>query len=997
VKRAGLSEAEAHRRLARFGPNRLPEAPPPSRVSVFIRQFESPMVGLLAVAAGVSLVAGDGLEAAVIVAIVLINAVIGYLQEGRAEQAAREVRKLLALRARVVRDGRTLDVAAEEVVPGDVMTLAAGDRIAADGRWLEASAVEVNESILTGESLPVVKGADEPAAAGTTLTRGSGLVLATATGPQTAIGRIVRSASEPRARTPLQQRMAAFSATLLRAVGVVCLLISSLAWVHGDSVRDSFLTGVALAVAAVPEALPAVVTIALALGVRRLARRSAIVRRLPAIETLGSATVICTDKTGTLTVNQLVLDRVWNCRTRREEEPTPDVLAPALLAGDPYQEGSDQPDPVERAIEQAAAAAGLTRAEALAGGTVSHHEPFDPGRRLMSVSVTRTGRETLYLKGAPEAVLALLPEVTADGGAGAVADRWAGEGARVLMVAVKTAGKLRPLGLLRLIDPPRATARASVEEAGRAGIRTLMVTGDHPGTARAVARATGIAPGRRPVEVVTGADLERLDDRDLTRALERVSVFARIAPGQKLRLVRLLAARGDVVAMTGDGVNDVPALRAAHIGVAMGRGGSDAAAAAADVVLADDNYSTIVGAVRDGRTIFENIRHFTLFLLAANLGEVVVFALAVGVGLSAPLTVLQILLVNLLTDGLPAVALAADPTDRDVMRRPPRPVAEGLLDGKRGRLLIAGLALGLASFGAYLIGRVDDADTGRTLAFATLVAGQLLFVYSARSTGPFWRAARNRALDGSVALSALVALATLSVPALRDAFSTTAMDPEQVLAVLALATIPLVADELYKALAPSSRVQFRSSREAVTVRATDAGAADSGDDRPNAKGAAMTTVTNWLDEREVAYELIEHPQAFTARDEASAAGEPVEHAAKSVLLRDGDDYRIALIPAMRRLDVDRVGQLVDATNRLRLATETEMANDFPGLEVGAIPPLGPLLAVPEVIDARLLEHERIVCSAGDHRHLLALDPNHLVRATGALVGDVCNHAEPEHS
>jgi Ca2+-transporting ATPase len=801
VTHAGLTAAEAEKRLAEFGHNELPEDPPPGRATLLIRQFLSPMIGLLALAAAVSLLAGDALDAVVILAIVVLNACIGYVQEGRADDAAREVRQLLAHRAHVLRDGRTLEVAAEDVVPGDLLTLAAGDRIAADGTWLDVAGVEVNESILTGESLPVTKAPNEHAAAGTVLTRGSGRVVVNETGPRTKIGRIVRTASQAPVQTPLQERLGRLTVTLLWAVGLVCVALAVVEWAHGASVRDSFQTGVALAVAAVPEALPAVVTIALALGLRRLSLRGAIIRRLPAVETLGSATVICTDKTGTLTENSLSLDCVWDVQSHREHPPSGPLLGPALLASDPFQSGGEQSDPVESAIAKAASGADLTRADALGDGQVSGCEPFDPTRRLMKVSVQRAGTETVYVKGAPEAVLARLADRSLAAEMTSITERWANQGARVLVVASERKGRLFPLSLLRLVDPPRATARASLDEARAAGVRTLMVTGDHPGTALAVARATGVEPREGPVPVLSGADIELLDDAALTSALEDTNVFARVAPEQKLRLVRLLAGRGEVVAMTGDGVNDVPALRAAHIGIAMGRSGSDAAAAASDMVLADDDYSTIVRAIRVGRTIFDDIRHFTLFLLAANLGEVLLFAIAVGAGLSAPLTVLQILLVNLLTDGLPAVALAADPPERGVMRRPPRPLREGLLYGAWGRLAVAGITVALASFSAYLIGRGDGLDVARTLAFGTLVVGQLLFVYSARTPGPFWRASRNRSLDLSVALSLVVGLAVLALPPMREVFTTAAISGEQVLAMLALATTPLLASELHKALA----------------------------------------------------------------------------------------------------------------------------------------------------------------------------------------------------
>jgi Ca2+-transporting ATPase len=807
----GLAEAEAARRLADAGPNALPEQAPPGLATLLARQFRDPLVALLLVAAVVSALLGEWVDTGVIAAIVALNAVLGAVQEGRAEQAARAVRKLLSPRAEVVRDGAARDLDATALVAGDVVLLNAGDRVPADGRLLEAVRLELDESSMTGESVPVAKRAEPPAPAaailserptavlcGTTVTRGRGRVLLTATGTATELARIAAAAGGPSPATPLQRRLDLLARQLLLAGGAICLGLAGLSWLHGESLGDGLRVGIALAVAAVPEGLAAVVTITLALGMRRLAERGAIVRRLRAVETLGSTTVICADKTGTLTENRLTVERLAPAPGVGEEE----LLRAAVIASE------DAHDPLEAAIAAAAAGRGLDREELLRGTQLAGGEPFDSERKRISVVVDDGGggARTAFVKGAPESLLPLLAEPPAAAGLGEEAQRWAGEGTRVLMVARRRGlapgadpeRELEPLGLLGLVDPIRAGAPESVAIAHRAGIRTMMITGDHPSTALAVARRCGIAAGREPT-VLTGAALDRLDDAQLRERIAGLDVLARVVPEHKSRVVAALQARGEVVAMTGDGVNDTPALAAADIGVAMGRGGSDAAVDAADLVLTDDSFPTLVAAVEGGRRIYANVVRFINFLLAANAGEVLLFALAVLPGLGAPLTVPQILLINLLTDGLPAVALGVDPADPEAMRRPPRPPGESLLGPLRGRLAVGGVATGAAAFAAFLIGEAAGTDTARTMAFTTVLFAQLGYVYAVRGDAFFLRVGRNRSLDAAVAASALVAAATLVFPPLRDAFATVPLSAGQLAAALALATAPLVATELLKA------------------------------------------------------------------------------------------------------------------------------------------------------------------------------------------------------
>jgi Ca2+-transporting ATPase len=812
----GLGPDEATRRLVKAGPNRLPQRRPPSPARLLARQFTSPLVALLLGAGGVSLAIGESLDALVIVALVIVDAALGYVQERRAEEATEALRDVLAGRARVLRGGRIGDVLTDDVVVGDVLVLAAGDRVAADARILSSDGLEVDESVLTGESLPVAKRAEPPVSphaplaehrtkvfAGTLVVGGAARAVVCASGADTEVGRIAAATTAPSPRTPLQQRLDRFAGTLLRVAGIGCLALAALSWAYGTAPAESVLVGVSLAVAAVPEGLPVVVTVTLALGMRRMAERGAVVRRLHAVETLGSTTVICSDKTGTLTENRLTLERVWT-PDGSEERLSPAsgsvrrVLAEALLASGPLVS-----DPLERALEDAAIGIGLDPLCLRSERRLLRHMPFDSRRkRTTAVHQDVDGTRVLSTKGAPEVVAGLLQEREREEILLRAAE-WAADGARVLLVGRRVLARgdedereLEPVGLLGFADPPRQQAAASVRRAREAGVRTLMVTGDHPATAWAIARATGVAEGG--AGMMTGAELDRLDGERLARRLDSVAVVARVEPVHKLRIVEALQRRGEVVAMTGDGVNDVPALAAAHIGVAMGRRGSDAAVEAADMVLTDDDYSTIVVAIEHGRGLYDNILRFLLFLLSANAGEVLVFVLAVPAGLAAPLSVLQILVVNLLTDGPPAIALGIDPPGPDVMRRPPRPPSEGVLAPIAARLTVAAAAMGAAAFAAFAIGRADGQATGQTMAFATLVFGQLAYVATVRGEGPFWSAGRNPTLWRSVGVAAALGAAALAAAPLREMLGLVVLTPPLLVAAGTLALVPPVTAELHK-------------------------------------------------------------------------------------------------------------------------------------------------------------------------------------------------------
>jgi len=821
---AGLDELEVKRRQERDGPNTVPEQPPASVFVLLARQFADAMVLLLVGAAVVSFVIGESLDGAIILAIVVVNGGFGAVQEGRAQQAARAVRALLEPHAIVIREGHTREIDAAGLVRGDLMVIGTGDRVAADGRIVEATALEVNESVLTGESLPRAKRVEPPLPpgtglpermtmvyAGTMVARGRARVLITATGPATEVAAIAQMAAENRPLTPLQRRLARLARTLLWAGGAICGVLTVVFLARGNSLASSLLVGVSLAVAAVPEGLTAVVTITLALGMRRLASRGAIVRRLVAVETLGSTSVICTDKTGTLTVGRMTVTRTLAATT--DDRATERLLDGALIACDPTLLGAE-----DAAIAAAAAERGMTRESVLADREWVEHDPFEAERRRASSVVRERGRHVVYIKGAPDVLLPRIANAEDRSRLGAITHEWTAAGARVLLVAQRQTADapgdsepdLEALGLLGLSDPLRDTAPGAVAEAAHAGVRTVMVTGDEPRTATAVARLCTIG-GREP-RVLSGAAMDALSDVELDAGIGQVDVFARIAPAQKLRIVRALERRGEVVAMTGDGVNDAPALAAADVGLAMGRGSTDAAMDAADIVITDIDLSTIVAAIREGRGIYTNIVRFVQFLLSANAGEVLAFALAVAAGTAAPLTVPQILTVNLLTDGLPAVALGLDPAEEAVMDAPPRPRGQGLLDTGRERLALAATLTGVAAFGAFLIGNATGTSTGQTMAFLTLVLAQLAYVYAVRTDGPCWRAPGNRLLVLATLGSAAFTGAALAIEPLADALDLMALSALQLLASTALALAPLAGVEIAKALRRSGG---RGSQEPV--------------------------------------------------------------------------------------------------------------------------------------------------------------------------------------
>jgi len=764
----GLTSEVARMRLGEVGRNEITGARAKAPLAIFAGQFASPLIWVLFGASVVSALLHEWIDAIAIGVILVINGLVGFLQEYRAERALLSMRSMTAPRALVVRDGHALSIPATEVVPGDVLLLEAGDVVAADARLIEAHALSTNEAALTGESVPAQKSTTPapPGAAlaertdavfmGTSVSTGSGRAAVVATGMATELGRIAHLlVTAEETETPLQGRLRRLSRTLLfLCIGIVAV-VALLGLLRGARPLGVFLSAVSLAVAAVPEGLPAIVTIALAIGVQRMAARNVLVRKLPAVETLGCATVICTDKTGTLTTGHMVVRELWG-QDHQALLAAGAACCDAELAAD---SSGDVGDPTEIAILRAADERGIRRADIEAANPRRAVNPFDSERKRMSVL---RANGALYVKGAIEPMVAL--SIAGTDGALEAARAMAARGLRVLGIALGDSPeeeRLRLLGVVGIADPPRSEAIAAVGAARRAGIRTVMITGDHPVTALAIAREMGIL-----TDGAVAAD----------------TVHARATPEDKLKVVRHWKSRGDVVAMTGDGVNDAPALREAHIGIAMGRGGTAVTREASDMILADDNFASIVAAIREGRGIFDNIRKSLLYLLSGNTGELALMLVAAIAGLPLPLLPLQILWINLITDGLPALALVMDPPDGDILSRAPRRPDEPMLGRPewwrivRSGLLLAAMTL-LAFLWALAHGSLMEA---RTLAFSTLVFGQIFMALAFRSQSKLlWEigAFTNLRLLAVVVLSMLLQIGLLMIPATQRVFQITPLSP----------------------------------------------------------------------------------------------------------------------------------------------------------------------------------------------------------------------------
>jgi len=849
----GLDVDEARRRLLAYGPNELTAGTRKSALRLFAEQFSNAMILVLIGAAILTAAIGDLKDTAVILAIVALNGIVGFIQEFQAEKAMDALKRMTSPSTRVIRGGETMIVPATELVPGDVVRLDAGDVVTADLRLIEAQSLRINEAALTGESEPASKTtsplpsvtaallADQRniGFSGTAVTYGRGLGLVVATGMETALGRVAELLQEHGSGpTPLQRRLSTLGKRLAVAALVVCVFVFGSGLARGERADEMFLTAVSLAVAAIPEGLPAVVTIALALGARRMARRHSLIRKLPAVETLGSVTVICSDKTGTLTENRMLVERAWTPNGDYrvtgdgyapegafEPEPAADAALDRLARvaaacndaslhaparqGDPW---TIIGDPTEAALVAFAAKRGFDPAGIVAASPRIEELTFDSQRRRMATLHAENDHVWVAVKGALEALGPLIDDVDATLllQAERVAERYAADGYRVLGFAERTIADvparlddaehgLRFIGIVGMADPPRPAAAPSIAACRAAGITPIMITGDHPLTAAAIARRIDLL--REGGRSLSGAELESLDDAAFDAIVAEVAVYARTNPEQKLRIVDAWQRRGAVVAMTGDGVNDAPALKLADIGVAMGITGTEVSKEAADMVLADDDFATIVAAVEEGRRIYDNIRRFVRYLLTTNSAEIWVMALAPFLGLPFPLVAVQILWINLVTDGLPALALGVEPVEPGAMRRPPRAPTESIFS--RGLwqqaiwvgLFMAGVTLGIQ---AYAIGQ---GWPWQTMVFTTLALLQLGNALAVRSeTESLLRVGLRSNVPLAIAVGATLAvqLALIFLPAVQPIFETAPLTSLQLAIVILASTLGFAAVEVEK-------------------------------------------------------------------------------------------------------------------------------------------------------------------------------------------------------
>jgi Ca2+-transporting ATPase len=855
---SGLSGAEAAARLARVGPNEIQAGRRRGALRLLLEQFTDFMILVLLAAALVAGAIGDLADTLVILVIVVLNAVVGFVQAFRAQRAIEALKALAAPSARLVRDGEALTVPARDVVPGDIVVLEAGSAVPADLRLIEAVQLRVEEAALTGESQPVEKhrhALTQPdlmlgdrcnmAYKGTLVVYGRGRGVAVATGMDTELGRIAQLLrTEEEVQTPLQRRLARFGRVLSIAVLALCALLFLVGVLRGEPLVLMALTAISLAVAAIPEALPAVVTIALALGARRMVERRTLIRKLPAVEALGSVTYICSDKTGTLTLNRMRVEALWSQNGALRpaqvpsQEPWMTLLQALALSNDAVSDaqGNVTGDPTEIALYLAAIEAGVRKDALLEVMPRLGEIPFEAERARMT-TLHRRGEGVIgFVKGSPEALIPLCADQLGRDGAEPLdaqaakdaAERMAAEGLRVLAFACRSFARapeelfaervesgLTFLGLAGLLDPPRPEAREAVALCRSAGVTPVMITGDHPATARTIARKIGIVEDAGGV--MTGAELTRLPADVLSRRVEQVRVYARTSPEQKIAIVKALQERGQLVAMTGDGVNDAPALKRADIGVAMGIAGTDVAKEAAHMILLDDNFATIVSAVREGRRIFDNIRKFIKYAMTGNSGEIWTLLLAPLLGLPIPLLPIHILWVNLVTDGLPGLALAAEPEERGLMQRPPRPPGESIFArGMWQHIVWVGLLLGGVSLLTQAIGLRNDWHW-QTMVFTVLTLSQLAQSLAIRSEHDslFTQGLRsNRPLLLAVVFTFALQLATIYAPPLNPLFHTQPLSPTELGVSLAMSSVVFFAVEAEKWLIRRGRLHGLSAPRA---------------------------------------------------------------------------------------------------------------------------------------------------------------------------------------
>jgi Ca2+-transporting ATPase len=853
----GLCEEEAKERFLKYGPNRLEGQKKKTVLQLFFSQLRDALIYVLLGAAVITLFMGEYIDTVIILLVIFVNAVLGVAQEVKAGKAIEALQKMAAPKALVKRDGMVKEIDSEKVVPGDILILDAGRFVAADLRLIESVNLKIDESALTGESVPSDKDANvilsnpqtplgdrvNLAFMSTIVTYGRGVGVATKTGMKTEIGEIADVIDTEEPPTPLEIRLGELGKILGKMAVGICVLIFVIALIQGREWTEMFLMAVSLAVASIPEGLAAIVAVVLSIGVTSMSRGNAIVKRLPAVETLGSVNIVCSDKTGTLTQNKMAVTKYFNLSegevSVEKKEDVPEdakLLAKAMIlcSDATYENEEGTGDPTEIALLIFGDDIGIDRKSLNKNNKRVGELSFDSKRKLMSVLSKEDGRLTVYTKGAIDNLMKICTRVRENGRVVSITEehrkkyymateKTSSGALRTLAAAYKPvdnivdAGEMEKdlilLGLVGMIDPPREEAKLSMKKAKSAGVTTIMITGDHKNTAFAIAKELGIADSEE--QVITGAEIDRRSDEEFTSSISKYRVFARVSPRHKVEIVRALKSYGNIVSMTGDGVNDAPSLNTADIGVAMGITGTDVAKSASDMILIDDNFSTIISAIEHGRNIYNNIKKSILFLLTCNLGEVIAMFVSILIGLPAPLIATQILWINLLTDSLPAIALGMDPGDPDVMKEKPRAPKESFfVHGAGMRALAGGILIGLLTMFAFYYGYYEHGyspfddfvpesilEYARTMAFMTIISCQLFYSLAFRNRvksifriGVF----SNKYLIGAIVFGLCLQLMVIGIPSMRDAFKLQVLDLGGWITVVLLGLVPLIFNEIGK-------------------------------------------------------------------------------------------------------------------------------------------------------------------------------------------------------